>query len=162
MEAQDLDPSQAASVFAPERRLGAHRVVGFISDTASSLDPGSIGIQKHGIDATADAAELIIEAYLIETGRPCPEDLFTPAIKDLLLRARTGCLDVIVLENVARLAPGRDEALLVAVLLAECGVRIVETVSDDHETARSRHAHPLKQPPGRPTRSAGRDEGGRS
>ena len=131
MKAFLTDTGRGAASPAP---IGAYGVVGFISETSAVFDSASMNGQKAAIDAMAHRADLEVEAYLVELTPSRPVDPWTPAVRSLVLRARSGGLRAVVLDHVDRLAADRDDALLLAVTLAECGVRIIEA---GHRASRS-------------------------
>lgn len=102
------------------------RVVAYLSETSASFDGASLAGQKAAVDAAAASAGLVPGAYFVEVSPPPSDHPWGAAALDILLRARAGALDAVVLAGIERFAVERDSALLIAVHLAECGVRVVE------------------------------------
>lgn len=90
------------------------------------LNVTSLAEQKAIVDRAGQTAGLRIGAYVLELSRQPSAAPWGRATRDLVLRARAGGLEAMVLTHVDRFADDHEAALLAAVLLSERGVRILE------------------------------------
>ena len=107
--------------------MGVRDVIGLLSDGLAVQGSASLDVQRAAIDAAAGTSGVVVTTYFMEMSRPVPGDLWPPAVRDILRLARAGSLAVLLLDRVDNLSHDRDAALLVAVLLGEFGVDIIET-----------------------------------